>query len=490
MTKLEQARSYETEQYSGIAEEERPLFHVTPAVGWMNDPNGFSVYQGEYHLFYQYYPYAVKWGPMHWGHYKSHDFIHWEMLPAALAPDEEYETGCFSGSGIELADGRHLLMYTAHLVQDRDGKSVTMETQCIAVGDGVNYEKYEKNPVLTAKDLPPGSRAEDFRDPKIWQEGDCYYAVVAACLADGTGGILLYKSPDYQLWEYVTILARSLGKYGEMWECPDFFELDGRRVLLVSPMGMVAREPEFHSGHGSVAFIGAYNPETHEFSKEQEQSVDYGLDFYAPQTMKTPDGRRIMTAWMQCWDGSEYPPKNAKWFGMMTIPRELHIKNGRLYQNPVREIEQCRRGPVKYHSEPITVETELAGIRGRTIDMTVTIDLEKCTNCSRFIIKLAAGEKHFTSVECLPEQDLITVDRRYSGVSHESNNFRSMKIAKRNQKIKLRFLLDRYSLELFVNDGEQAFSACIYDTPQEADRIMFSAEGTAVVDIEKYDIEV
>lgn len=181
-------------------------------------------------------------------------------------------------------------MYTAHLEQSLNGQNIRKETQCIAVGDGVNHKKYEKNPVLWEADLPPGSSAEDFRDPKIWQEGECYYVVAAACLEDGTGGILLYKSLDFLHWEYVTTLARSQGKYGEMWECPDFFELNGRRVLLVSPMRMVARELEFHSGHGSLAFIGAYHPGTHEFSKMQEQAVDYGLDFYAPQTMETPDG--------------------------------------------------------------------------------------------------------------------------------------------------------------------------------------------------------
>ena len=100
---LEQARNYEEVYGDRIPERDRPLFHVVPRVGWMNDPNGFSVYKGEYHLFYQYYPYNTSWGPMHWGHVKTKDLIRWEWLPAAIAPDEEYDNaGCFSGSAAEL----------------------------------------------------------------------------------------------------------------------------------------------------------------------------------------------------------------------------------------------------------------------------------------------------------------------------------------------------------------------------------------------------
>ena len=111
---LEKARKYEDEQGKQIKAEDRPAFHVSPYVGWMNDPNGFSYYQGEYHLFYQYYPYDTHWNSMHWGHVVSKDLLHWKHLPAALAPDEDYDKiGCFSGSAIELEDGRQLLLYTA-----------------------------------------------------------------------------------------------------------------------------------------------------------------------------------------------------------------------------------------------------------------------------------------------------------------------------------------------------------------------------------------
>ena len=177
---LQKARKYEIEQEKQIKEQDRPSFHLASRVGWMNDPNGFSIYQGKYHMFYQYHPYTTQWGPMHWGHAVSEDLLHWEYLPAAIAPDETYDKdGCFSGSAIELKDGRQLLLYTGvRREEQEDGEVRDIQTQCVAIGDGINYEKYEGNPVLTQEDLPEGGSRFDFRDPKLWQEKDGSYACV------------------------------------------------------------------------------------------------------------------------------------------------------------------------------------------------------------------------------------------------------------------------------------------------------------------------
>ena len=227
---LRKARDYEAQYAPYVTGSERPLFHVTGGIGWINDPNGFSVYKGEYHLFYQYYPYKPVWGPMHWGHVKTRDFIRWERLPVALAPDMPYDKdGCFSGSAIELPDGRQLLMYTGvREEQQEDGSLKSCQTQCLAVGDGVNYEKIEANPVLTAKDLPKGGSSEDFRDPKIWREDDGYYAAVGNRPADGSGSILLFRSEDGFHWKYYGCAASNHSQYGMMWECPDYFKLQGK----------------------------------------------------------------------------------------------------------------------------------------------------------------------------------------------------------------------------------------------------------------------
>ena len=132
--KLEKARAYEAENEKKITPQMRPVFHLTPRVGWMNDPNSFSYYNGAYHMFYQYYPYRPFWGPMHWGHAVSKDLLHWNYLPAALAPDEPYENGggCFSGSAIDLSDGRQLLVYTGVLSEKQpDGTMHDVQQQCV-----------------------------------------------------------------------------------------------------------------------------------------------------------------------------------------------------------------------------------------------------------------------------------------------------------------------------------------------------------------------
>lgn len=140
MTKLEKANQYQ--EQNRIDQREKPVFHVTAPVGWMNDPNGFSIYQGRVHLFYQYHPYSSDWGPMHWGHFVSDDFVKWEGLPVALAPDSDYDAaGCFSGSAIETDEG-HVLVYTGVMESEQeDGTKEVIQHQCLAIGDGVSYEK-------------------------------------------------------------------------------------------------------------------------------------------------------------------------------------------------------------------------------------------------------------------------------------------------------------------------------------------------------------
>ncbi|MDE6063181.1 MAG: glycoside hydrolase family 32 protein, partial [Lachnospiraceae bacterium] len=227
---LREARKYEEMMEVHIAPEDRPIFHLSPRVGWMNDPNGFSYYKGEYHLFYQYHPYDSFWGPMHWGHAVSRDLLHWEYLPAALAPDMPYDKdGCFSGSALALSDGSHLLLYTGVRKEPQaDGSFRDVQTQCVAIGDGREFEKMPDNPVLTEKELPEGGSRYDFRDPKAWLgEDGIYYCVVGNCTEDYDGQILLYSSADGIHWKYESILVKNNGRFGKMWECPDFFELDG-----------------------------------------------------------------------------------------------------------------------------------------------------------------------------------------------------------------------------------------------------------------------
>ena len=488
--KLQKARAFEQKYHPSLSKVDYPRFHVTGGIGWINDPNGFSVYKGEYHLFFQYYPYDTKWGPMHWGHVKTTDFIHWDRLPCALAPDESYDKdGCFSGSALELPDGRHLLMYTGNRnVRHKNGLVEGCQTQCLAIGDGLNYHKVENNPVLDGKDLPEGGSAFDFRDPKIWCEDGTYYAVVGNRPADGSGQILLFESKDALHWSFSSILASCHNQFGKMWECPDFFPLCGKHVLLVSPQNMTSMGMEFHPGNNTLCIIGDYDRDRKHLLRDNTQSIDYGTDFYATQTMETPDGRRVMIAWMQSWESSGCAVKDLPFYGQMTLPRELSIRDGRLIQNPVRELEKYRSVKVSYQNVMITGETNLQGIKGRCLDMTVVVRQGNANQAYRtFKISVAKDGERVTTIRHKPENNTIRVDRSRSGFPYDIVNVRDFPISAK-EELKLRIILDRYSLELFVNDGEQAASFVIY-TPESADSISFSAEGAAIIDVEKYDIE-
>ena len=486
---LKKAREYEERVSAYIMDAERPAFHLSPRVGWMNDPNGFSFYKGEYHLFYQYHPYSTKWGPMHWGHAVSRDLLRWRYLPAALAPDEAYDNaGCFSGSALELGDGRQLIMYTGvqeHL--SHDGVRRDLQTQCLAVGDGLEYEKYGANPVLDGKDLPEGFSRQDFRDPKLFRKPDGTFGCVVGCRTeDKSGSVLLFESDDGFDWHFVTVLDRCYNEYGKMWECPDFFTLGDKQILAVSPQDMSAVGLEFHNGNCTMFLIGEYDEATHTFERRNVQAVDYGLDFYAPQTLVTPDGRRVVVGWMQNWDTCVAGPED-RWFGQMSLPRELSYRDGRVIQNPVRELSELHGRRVSYSDIPVQEELTLRGVYGRTIDMTVTVRPRSECGYTNFRMKVAAGSQHYTSITYTPLTSTLRVSRDHSGTNRDFVHVRECFVRDRGGEIKLRVVLDRFSAEIFVNDGEQAVTLT-FTTPLSADGISFQSQGKTVINVEKYDI--
>ena len=490
---LARARAYE-ETYGGqITAEERPVYHVTPTVGWLNDPNGFSWYGGKYHLFYQYNPYSTQWDTMHWGHLVSEDMVKWERMPAAFAPDEPYDDcGVFSGSAMTAPDGRHLIMYTGVGKREKEDKSTEIiQTQCIAYGDGTEYVKYEKNPVITPEMLPEGSSAVDFRDPKIWfeEEEGCYYTVLGSSTEKDGGTVVLFKSPDLVNWEYVSTLEKSRNDYGYMWECPDFFRIGGTDFLLVLPMKMQASGEEFHAGNNAAYMVGTYDKKSHTFARKGIFALDYGIDFYATQSMVTPDGRRVMIVWMQTPEVNAGRPSGTRWFGQMTVVRELSERGGRLIQNPVRELEKYRKDPVFYKDRFVDGKVTLPDVTGRSVDLTVDVRPAGGDSYQKFTLRVAEKGGLYTSVTYDPAESILYFDRFRSGLRDYVISQTKAHVRYRDEEIRLRVLIDRFSVEVFVNDGEQTLTSTLY-TPLEADGISFEAVGAAVIDVEKYTIEV
>ena len=309
---------------------------------------------------------------------------------------------------------------------------------------------------------------------------------------DGSGAIRLFESKDGLKWTYSATLDASRNEYGRMWECPDFFPLDGRQVLLVSPQEMTAIGLEFHAGYGVAALLGSYDKASRHFEREAVQAVDYGTDFYAPQTLETYDGRRIMIAWMQNWATTGSQPQGCRWFGQMTLPRELSIREGRLIQNPVRELANYHGRKVSYRDILLTAgEVSLHGVEGRLLDMTVTVrPVDGSPSYQTFKLRLAKDGNRETVVRYKVANSTVRIDRTHSGFPYDIVNVRDFPVRPQGGAVKLRIVMDRYSLEVFVNDGEQAASMTLY-TPQSAQAVSFEVtEGAARIDVEKYSLEL
>ena len=483
---LQRVRDYERERAIRLDATDRPLFHLTPLVGWMNDPNGFCFYRGQYHLFYQYHPFSRRWGPMHWGHAVSSDLLHWTYMPCAMAPDTEADAGgCFSGSAVEMPDGRMMLCYTG--VQPAGTFRRETQAQCIAVGDGTDFEKSLLNPVIRHAHLPKGYSEFDFRDPKIRRKEDGTYELVVANLHEERGGsVLLMESRDGLDWRFVGEIDASRNGYGKMWECPDFFELDGTHVLLVSPQEMHARE-EFHAGFGTVALLGSFDAADCRFEREHVQPVDHGLNYYASQTVLSPDGRRIMIGWMDSWETCKEAPRRHPWYAQMSMPRELRVEGGRLMQRPVREIENLWQDTVTHDRVTVREETSLPGVRGRLMDLTVVLTPGDSA-CRRFTLHVAKDAEHYVQIRCDLARGELVFDRSHGGSRRDIAHTRHVPAEVRNGRLTLRLLMDRESIELFINDGERVVTSLI-PTPMEADGITFAADADITLSVEAHHLQ-
>lgn len=314
---------------------QRPVAHFTPQINWMNDPNGLIHWRGNYHLFYQYNPDRAAWGNIHWGHAVSKDLIHWKYLPIALAPspDGPDAGGCFSGCAVQNGD-EVALLYTG----------VYPEVQCLAVNRSADLTKWQKHPVPVIPAPPDGLKVEGFRDTCIWREGGEWCMTIGSGITGAGGAVLLYRSPDLKQWEYLGILyqgdaqAREPLWTGTMWECPSFFQLGEKWVLVISACCV-------ESALYTLYFTGQYR-DNHFIPDVGPRLLDFGAAgcFYAPQTFLDEHGRRLMIGWLR--EGRSVEAQlQAGWSGTMSLPRVLTLgADGSLCCTPVEETKRLRGG--------------------------------------------------------------------------------------------------------------------------------------------------
>ncbi len=302
-------------------------YHFTTEKGWINDPNGLVYFKGYYHVFYQHAPhFEVPWQePMHWGHARTRDFLHWEELPVALTPEHEYEDGgCWSGTAIVKDDTLYLFYASVH---KRDAESdANVQTVSVAYStDGIHFEKYNKNPVIDHYPVPDG--CPDFRDPAVCEIDGKYYCVMASGNREKkTGNLLLYKSEDLMNWHYQGVMCEWEGC--RFCECPSFMKAGDKYLLTASVCPM-------ESTHYFSIMYGSFENEV--FIPEHTAQVDKGPDQYAGQAFTDHKGRQILIAWAPGWKYKRWAEKDV---GCMSVPRELTLhSDGRITAYPVSEIQ-------------------------------------------------------------------------------------------------------------------------------------------------------
>jgi beta-fructofuranosidase len=430
----------------------------------MNDPNGLIQWRGKYHLFYQHNPYAATWGLMHWGHAVSEDLVHWRHLPMALTPtsDSPDQDGCWSGCAVN-DHGTATLIYTGI----REGH----QRPCLATSrddDLLTWEKYAGNPVIAA---PPAElELVGFRDHSVWQEGDTWYQLIGSGIQGVGGTALLYRSPDLRHWEYLGPLC--IGhreETGEMWECPDFFTLGEKHVLIISPIPL----------RKALYWTGIYAD--YRFTPEIQGVVDFGGHFYAPQTFCDDGGRRILFGWL--WEGRDHEAcQKAGWAGVMSLPRVLSLHpDGQLSQTPAPEVRGLRGR--HWHFEKLEVSSSLTDllreIQGDSLEILAEFEPGDAIEFGIQVRRSPDGAEQTEIVYDRLERRL-TVDRERSSLDPSTYRepFAAPLKPAVDEKLTLHVFLDRSVVEVFAND-QICLTSRIY--PARADSLgldLFARDGS------------
>ena len=318
------------------------LYHFDVPIGWMNDPNGCIKAFGKYHIFYQHYPYDSTQGPMHWGHVVTENFVDWENLPVALAPDKHYDKdGCWSGSAF-VHDGVLWLMYTGCC----DGK----QQQCLAYSDdGITFKKYEKNPVITTEQLPENSIYYSFRDPYVVKKNGSFYVLLGGRdIKHNRGRVMLYKSDNMFDWAYVgDIISGDDMIDPGIYECPNMANVSGYDILIASLNFTPNQGNLFRNFANPIYHVGKMDYLGGKFSCSEQKLLDYGFDFYAPQFISSDEERKILISWLQMWEQS-YPTAKYGWVGSLALPREVKLVGDKVITYPVIELQNSFKKTTSY----------------------------------------------------------------------------------------------------------------------------------------------
>lgn len=452
----------------------RPSIHFTPNNHWMNDPNGMFYFNGTYHLYFQYYPGASVWGPMHWGHATSKNLIDWEEQPIALYPDEMGYI--FSGSAVvdhhnTSGFGKEgktpiVAIFTHHDMNKAIAKEIAVETQSIAysLDEGQTWTKYIDNPVIKNPNI------RDFRDPKvIWDKERNQWVLVLAAQQK----VMIYTSKNLKDWTLTSDFGEDLGHHGGVWECPDLFPLRVNKVAEMKWVMLVSINPGGPNGGSATQyFIGDFDGKAFtldpEFSQQLEKEnnfwIDFGRDNYAGvtwQNVERENGNKLFIGWMSNWLYAEVVPTK-KWRSAMTIAREISLQKTetegyRLISQPVEEIAQTVHSSIiltakQLKDEAIKLFSNPLGLG--PLKIVITLNLSK-EHSFEFRLRNSNGEHLTFGLNATNKEYYI--NRTASGKNDFEKEFGSrISIAPRlrnETQLSVQMVLDKTSLEVFWDDG-------------------------------------
>ena len=458
----------------------RQKYHIQGIVGLINDPNGFSQFKGKYHMFYQWNPLGTDHKNKTWAHSVSDDLLHWKRLKTALRPDTWYsKDGVYSGSAI-VDDEKLYLFYTGN-VKDCDGNRESY--QCLAVSsDGENFERWEPSIINQ-----PNGYTRHIRDPKIWKKDGKFYAVIGIQSEDLEGKAVLYSSENIKDWKFEgEITGANHGKikdFGFMWECPDYFQLKDEKtgeikdLLVFSPQGLEPEGDLYNNKYQTGYLFGKLDYKKPEFEISSDfVEIDRGNDFYAPQSMEDDKGRRLIVGWMGIPEEEDFPTVKNEWLHCLTLPRELKVIDGKLYQVPIKEMESIRGEKIEFN-EKVTGEVK--------VGTGVTYELKaKFTDFnSDFGLKLRTGKNSETVLKFDYNDKKFVLDR----TKGEQPDKRLRKVYLGDiSELELTVFVDNSSVEVFINGGAEVFSSRIFPE-KDANGIIVFADKDVNVEIEKWE---
>lgn len=417
-------------------------FHLEMPKGLVNDPNGLCYHQGKYQIFFQWNPFGCEHKHKHWTYTQTTDFINYTKPQIALAPVDKFDKdGCYSGSA-RSKNNKLEIIYTANL---KDEQNIRYPRQ-VLVKQNDDGEFIKEKIII---DTVPKGYTTHFRDPYIFTKNNRSFIILGAQRENLTGCALIYEEID-ENWIFRGELKTRLTDFGYMWECPNLFTIDDKDILVFCPQGLKAQKYQYQNLYQAGYLIGQFNPDTLEFTHGEFHEFDMGFDFYAPQVL-VHENRHILIGWVGMPDKlQDYPTINDGWVHSLTLPRELILKNDKLYQRPISELNELNQNTTtKMNKDKISLSTNKK--------LEISIPLKDISNWQ--------GKLKFND-----EYILLTYDKNNSIFTIDRNQLKlggkgiRQFLVKAQDELNLSIYIDNSIIELYLQDGEYYATFCYYPT--------------------------